>query len=68
MASHKKYSKTGVEYLRELVNQLGLDQLRYPINMEGLKVMNIIRDALSNTSYEDDSEIIQGEKDMSFTF
>ena len=68
MASCKKYSKSGVECLRALVHQLGLDQVGYPINMEGLKVMNIIWDAISKSSYEDDAAILQGQKDMSFNY
>ena len=68
MASHRKYSKYGVECLRALVHQSGLDQVGYPINMEGLKVMNIIWDAIRKSSYEDEDAILQGQKDMSFNY
>ena len=66
LASHKKYSKTGVECLRQLVIQLGLQPLGYPISMEGRKLMHVICDAICDVSYEDDAQIKEGDKDMGF--
>ena len=68
MESCEKYSKSGVACLKALIHQSGLDQVGYPINMQGLKVMNIIQDALSRTSYEDEDAILEGQKEMSFNY
>ena len=62
MVSHKKYSKSRVECLKALVHQLVLDQLGYSINREGLKVVNVILDALSNTSYEMTLQFYKGRR------
>ena len=62
LESYKKYLKTAVECLWQLVFELGLELLGYLIHMEGMKVVNIIDNVLIGVSYEDDAQHKEADK------